>query len=259
VNSKDHPTQPHAASKAAGRPGKRARHNLVALGSAAVLAAYAAGFLRTASAAHRLAAEERKRPGIPDGLNARAVAVDRAKLPPAQPPAAVESVQPRSATPATPVVLTTFTVAASAPVAAVEPPPAPVAPPPVAPAPAPAETPAKLIADVLATPVIPVAASPVAASTIAPPAAKPMYKDGVYSGWGSCRHGDLQASVTIKDGRIVVAEISECHTRYSKSVIVALPPEVIERQSADVDWVSGATESSDAFYYAVGEALKQAK
>jgi uncharacterized protein with FMN-binding domain len=34
---------------------------------------------------------------------------------------------------------------------------------------------------------------------------------------------------------------------------------VVKRQSADVDYVSGATQSTDAFYYAIVEALSKAK
>ena len=34
---------------------------------------------------------------------------------------------------------------------------------------------------------------------------------------------------------------------------------VVSRQSADVDYVSGATQSTNAFYYAVLEALSKAK
>jgi uncharacterized protein with FMN-binding domain len=85
------------------------------------------------------------------------------------------------------------------------------------------------------------------------------FKDGTYFGWGSCRHGDLQASVEIKDGRIVAAAIAQCFTRYSKNVIARLPGQVVVRQSADVDQVSRATESSDAFYTAVSQALAQAR
>ena len=85
------------------------------------------------------------------------------------------------------------------------------------------------------------------------------FKDGVYSGWGTSRHGDIQAAVEIKDGKIARAYIAQCLTRYSCSWVSALPPEVVQRQSAEVDVVSGATESSNAFYYAIVEALKQAK
>jgi len=84
-------------------------------------------------------------------------------------------------------------------------------------------------------------------------------KDGTYLGWGSCRHGDLQASVTIEHGRIVAAAISQCFTRYSKNVIERLPGQAVKRQSADVDQVSRATESSDAFFQAVTAALAKAK
>ena len=93
----------------------------------------------------------------------------------------------------------------------------------------------------------------------AAPPARPHYKDGTYFGWGYSHHGDILAQVVIEDGRITSATISECKTRYSCSVIDKLPPQVAERQSADVDFVSGATESADAFSEGVTEALKQAK
>jgi len=91
------------------------------------------------------------------------------------------------------------------------------------------------------------------------PGAPLKWKDGTYLGWGSCRHGDLQASVVVLHGRIIFASISQCFTRYSKKVIAQLPGQVVARQSADVDQVSRATESSDAFYQAVTEALLKAK
>lgn len=94
----------------------------------------------------------------------------------------------------------------------------------------------------------------------APPApAKPVYKDGTYYGWGTSRHGDIQAAVVIQDGRIASATIAQCLTRYSCSVIAKLPPQVAERQSPETDYVSGATQSTNAFYYAVVEALSKAK
>jgi len=84
-------------------------------------------------------------------------------------------------------------------------------------------------------------------------------KDGTFLGWGSSRHGDIQASVEIRNGRVVSAQIAQCLTRYSCDVIDKLPPEVVARQSADVDYVSGATESADAFYDAIVDALAKAK
>jgi len=105
------------------------------------------------------------------------------------------------------------------------------------------------------------AAEPVPATSVpAPPAPpKPQYKDGTYFGWGTSRHGDIQAAVVIQDGRIASATIAQCLTRYSCSVIAKLPPQVAERQSPETDYVSGATQSTNAFYYAVVEALSKAK
>ncbi|MES1166673.1 MAG: FMN-binding protein [Pseudomonadota bacterium] len=253
MNPNGQPTEPRAAAKVAGHPGHQTKRNLVALGSAAVLAIYAAGFLRTASAAQRLATMERKHLPAPDRSALRAVAAAPAALPPPRPPAVEKSAPPAPAAPAV--------VAAAVPVgpsATVTPPPAAVAPAPLpaAPVEAPA-VPAATPAPVPIAAVVAAVATP--AAPVAPAAAKPAFKDGIFYGWGHCRHGDLQASVEIKDGRIVTSAISQCFTRYSQSVIAALPPEVVERQSNNVDWVSGATESSDAFFYAVGEALKQAK
>ena len=102
---------------------------------------------------------------------------------------------------------------------------------------------------------------PPSTTLIEPPPAprKPALKDGTYTGWGTSRHGDIQASIVIENGRIASASIAQCLTRYSCSWIAHLVPQVVQRQSADVDYVSGATQSSSAFYYAVLEALSKAK
>src|SRR6185295_17637306 len=92
-----------------------------------------------------------------------------------------------------------------------------------------------------------------------PEPAAPKWKDGTYYGWGTSRHGDIQAAVVIQGGRITSALISQCLTQYSCSWITALPPQVVGRQSAEVDYVSGATQSTNAFYYAVMQALSRAK
>ena len=90
-------------------------------------------------------------------------------------------------------------------------------------------------------------------------AARGAYRDGVYYGWGTSRHGDIQAVVEIRNGHIFSAGISQCLTRYTCAWIAHLPGQVVTRQSAEADVVSGATQSSDAFYWAVTEALKLAK
>ncbi|MBP6774101.1 MAG: FMN-binding protein [Gemmatimonadaceae bacterium] len=88
---------------------------------------------------------------------------------------------------------------------------------------------------------------------------KEKYKDGTYLGWGTSRHGDIQASITIADGRITAASIAQCWTRYSCSWVAHLPAQIVARQSPDCDYVSGATQSANAFYYAIVDALAKAK
>jgi uncharacterized protein with FMN-binding domain len=194
----------HRPSKAhAGKSAKRTRRNLIALGSAAVVAAYAAGFARTWEAADRMASEQRPRADVDD-----AAGIVMARL--------LESEAPSLP------VAATESIPANAPV-----PPVPAA--------------------------MPAEAAPVAEVVTR------KYKDGFFFGWGYCRHGELKVLIEIKDDRIVSATIDECYTRYSKNVIAILPKRVVDRQSPNVDWVSGATQSSDAFYYAVVEALKAAK
>lgn len=85
------------------------------------------------------------------------------------------------------------------------------------------------------------------------------YKDGTYTGTGTSRHGSITASVVIQGGKIISANITQCGTRYPCSDIAALPGQVMTRQSATVDFVSGATDSSQAYQGAIKNALTQAK
>ncbi|MEO8539924.1 MAG: FMN-binding protein [bacterium] len=86
-----------------------------------------------------------------------------------------------------------------------------------------------------------------------------VYKDGTYVGVGTSRHGNIEATVVVKSGKIVSAEISGCGTRYPCSKVSGLPGQVVARQSASVNYVSGATDSSKAYAGAVTQALVQAK
>ena len=103
--------------------------------------------------------------------------------------------------------------------------------------------------------------TPPPAPPVTPPVeqAKAGYKDGTYYGWGSCRHGDIQAAVIVEEGKIVTARVERCLTRYSCNWITPIPPRILAKQGTTYDYVSGATESSDAFQDAVAEALSQAK
>ena len=247
------------------RSGNRAGRGLVALGSAAVLAVYTAGYARTRAAAERLEAETaRPRPVVPApaptpvasmASAAPAPAPTVVPLQPAATPAAARPAEPRrtprvTATPspvATPAGSTAVTPAAS-PVATVSSPPAAT----------PASTPAATaIAPAPATPVSEPSPAPTVAASPRLPAG--MYKDGTFSGRGHSRHGDIEAAITIEDGRIVYAAITVCATRYPCDMIDKLPAQVIARQSPEVDFIAGATDSTNAFYYAIVAALERAK
>jgi uncharacterized protein with FMN-binding domain len=103
-------------------------------------------------------------------------------------------------------------------------------------------------------------ATPVPSPAPPPPVVRQsLYKDGTYEGWGTSRHGDIGVSVVIQDGRIASAVIAQCRTRYPCSWISQLPGQVVSRQSPNVDYVSGATQSVNAYYTAVVEALSRAK
>lgn len=85
-----------------------------------------------------------------------------------------------------------------------------------------------------------------------------VYRDGTFAGWGQSVHGRIQAEVVIRRGRIADARIATCRMRYPCSMIAALPPQVTARQSADVDIVSGASDSAEAFSLAIDHALASA-
>ena len=229
---------------------KKVANSLVAVGAAAVMAVYAAGYSKTRASADRFDAQSAgRRPAAPDSTPAAPVApaADTAAIPDAPPPqtASISKPAPSSPVPAAPVATEAAVATSVAPSV-----PAEVTPPIVAPV---------MVASAL-PPAVAVVAPPAPAAA-PPPAAEPAakWKDGTYTGWGTCRHGDIQAQVVIESGRIKVATIAQCLTRYDCNVIGRLPPEVAQRQSAEVDYVSGATQSAIAFYYAVLDALSKAK
>lgn len=92
-------------------------------------------------------------------------------------------------------------------------------------------------------------------------AGKGQYKDGTYTGSGSGFGGTTKISVTIANGKITsVNTISNQDTqRYYSRAIGTITNNVISKQSAYVDTVSGATYSSNGIIEAVQNALSQAK
>ena len=257
---------------------KKVANGVVALSSAAVLAIYGVGYARTRAAADRFTqqAAERHPRTPPTGGEREAIAlgVADAPVPTAdtsvnEPPRAPETVTADAAAPA------------AAPASARGEGDAPVAPgktqPVQADVTATKTSPAATVADVEEAPAPAPAALPEATTTSAqadansptvPPVPAPVtpaepakagYKDGTYYGWGTCRHGDIQAAVVIESGRITAARVEKCLTRYSCNWVDPIPPRILLKQGTTYDYVSGATESSDAFQDAVAEALSQAK
>ncbi len=85
------------------------------------------------------------------------------------------------------------------------------------------------------------------------------YKDGTYSGQGTSRRGGVNVSVTVQGGSITNVQITSVSTQYPVSRIASLPSAVIKQQSANVNVISGATYSSQAFNQAVQQALSLAQ
>ena len=215
----------------------------MSLGSVAVLAVYAAGYVRTAEAARRFEEEDRQRRDA-----SRTPIVAEPVVPAVHPMEAPKPIDEKPATkPAKDSTKRSKPVARRETIAVVA-----------------AKT------DSAPAPKIDTVAPPGAAAPTQQPSAsapqpsdsaaeKKGWKDGSYTGWGGSRHGDIQATVEIKDGKISATWISICATQYSCSWLEALPGQVVARQSPEVDFVSGATQSTNAFYYAVVQALRKAK
>jgi uncharacterized protein with FMN-binding domain len=222
----------------------------VAASCAAILAVYAAGTWRTRDEARRFGVDgEMRRPARP------------AQAPPAPPPTVI----------AIPVAEPVPEVAPPEPAAAAEPEPAvkkavnadaapspptaawPQTPEPATPAPA-------LVAAVEAKPEPAREPAVVGAEEGGAPATiERRWKDGYYTGWGQSRHGDIQAFVRITDGLITESGIATCDTRYPCSVISDVIMQPVDIQGPDVDKVSRATESADAYYYGLVMALENAE
>lgn len=227
---------------------KRRRANtLVALSSAAVMTVYAAGFMRTRAAAEKLENSSRSRPPVvpapasvaPPATIAESVAVAKAAVAP-----------PKVQAPKTPAPKPANVAVAEPATPASEPAAITVAPPVVPPP-----------AEVMPTP----AAAPVAPPPDLSPSAEVLLggtelHNGTFLGWGTSRHGDIQASVTIYSGRITAVSIAQCRTRYSCDIIAHMPAKVLKDQTPEkLNNVSGATQSVDAFYFAVMDAINKAK
>lgn len=106
---------------------------------------------------------------------------------------------------------------------------------------------------------------PAAAQPPAPPAAA-YYADGEFTGDSvDTYYGPLQVKVTVLNGDIVNADCPVYPNHFQRSeeisqwAIPILIAEVIHLQSADIDIVSGATQTSGGYYQSLVSALAKAR
>lgn len=86
------------------------------------------------------------------------------------------------------------------------------------------------------------------------------YKDGTYEGSATGYSGQMTVSVTVSGGKIT--EINIVNTGDDEEYLIDAKdviPQIIEKQSTEVDAVSGATHSSKGIINAVAKALESAK
>ena len=92
------------------------------------------------------------------------------------------------------------------------------------------------------------------------------YKDGSYTGSvDDAVWGNVQVKVVIQNGKITSVQFLQYPHDRSRSIEInqyadpMLINEAIQAQSANVDIVTGATDTSDAFIQSLTDALAQAK
>ena len=72
------------------------------------------------------------------------------------------------------------------------------------------------------------------------------YRDNTYRGTGKGLKGDITLDVTIKDGKITeIKEVSQSETPSYWEKAKSLLDTILEKQTTEVDAVSGATRSSN--------------
>jgi len=108
--------------------------------------------------------------------------------------------------------------------------------------------------------------TPTATQTAVPtPTASSKYKNGTYTGIAAdALYGNIQVQATIANGKITNVIFLQAPSDRATSVYInsqadsALAQEAIQAQSANVNVISGATDSTDAFIQSLQSALNQA-
>ena len=103
-------------------------------------------------------------------------------------------------------------------------------------------------------------------STAASGSSGASYKDGSYTGSvADALWGNIQVEATIKNGKITNVQFLQYPNERDRSIMInqyadpQLSSEAIQAQSANVDIISGATDTSEAFIQSLSDALSQAK
>jgi uncharacterized protein with FMN-binding domain len=97
------------------------------------------------------------------------------------------------------------------------------------------------------------------------PATTGGFKNGSYTGGAAdAQWGNVQVKITIQNGRLTNVQFLQYPNHRDRSVEInnyAMPQltsEAIQAQSSQVDIISGATDTSEAFMQSLGDALSQA-
>lgn len=100
----------------------------------------------------------------------------------------------------------------------------------------------------------------------APGTPSSLFKDGSYTGSvADAQWGYIQVKAVIQNGKITDVQFLQYPNERDRSVMInsyadpQLTSEAIQAQSANVDIVTGATDSSEAFIQSLSDALSQAK
>lgn len=82
------------------------------------------------------------------------------------------------------------------------------------------------------------------------------YEDGEHTGEATGME-PMKVSVTVEDGEISAVEVTEHNETegYSEEALEQIPEAIVEKNSTDVDAVSGATMTSTGIKDAVNDAL----
>ncbi len=93
-----------------------------------------------------------------------------------------------------------------------------------------------------------------------------LYKDGSYTGSvADAQWGYIQVKAIIQSGKITDVQFLQHPNERNRSVMIndyadpQLTSEAVQAQSANVDIVTGATDTSEAFIQSLSDALSQAK